>query len=67
MLKHFKMYITITDIAGEKRVDFTYLIQGKEVAIVSMLSSNVQYQIREPVKVLLIMNEKSGCKRGVYW
>ena len=64
MLKHFKMYIIITDIVGEKRINLAYLIQGKEVTTVSMFSNNV---IREPVKVLLIMNkEKAAPRRGVY-
>ena len=53
VLEHFlqKMYIMITDILGEKRIDLAYPIQNldssKEVAIVSMFSNNVQYQIRE--------------------
>ena len=58
MLKHFKVYITITDIMGEKKINPAYLIQGKEVAIIRMFSNNIQYGIREPVKVLLIMNEE---------
>ena len=52
------MYIIITDVVGKKRINLTYLIWGKEFAIVSMFSDNVQYQIREPFKVLLITNEK---------
>ena len=51
------MYIMIADIVGEKRISLAYLIQNldsnKVVAIVSMFSDNVQYQIREPLKVLL--------------
>ena len=42
MSKHFKMYITITDITGEKRIDLTYPIKGKEVAVVSVFSDNIQ-------------------------
>ena len=56
------MYITTTDIVGEKRIDLAYLIRnldsGKEVGVVSMFSNNVQYQVKEPLKVLLIMNEE---------
>ena len=56
------MYITTTDIVGEKRIDLAYLIQNsdssKEVGVVSMFSNNVQYQVKEPLKVLLIMNEE---------
>ena len=32
------MYITVNDIIGEKRIDLAYPIQGKEVAVVIMLS-----------------------------
>ena len=50
------MYITINDIIGEKRVDLSYSIQNfdstarwgeasKEVAVIRMLSDNVQFQI----------------------
>ena len=57
------MYITITDVVGEKRrIDLAYLIQNldssKEVANVSMFSDNIQYQIKEPLKVMLITNEE---------
>ena len=52
------MYITITNIVGEKRIDFAYLIWGKAVAVVSMFSNNFQYEIREPLKVLLITNKE---------
>ena len=48
----------ITDVMGEKRINPTYLIQGKEVAIISTFSDNIQYGIREHVKVLLITNEE---------
>ena len=62
------MYITITDIVGEKRIDLIYLIQNldssKEVAIISMFSDNIQYQIREPLKVLMIMNKENQLQKG---
>ena len=64
MFEHFleKMYTTITDVVGEKRIDLAYLIQNldssKEVAFVSMFSDNVQYQMKEPLKVMLIMNKE---------
>ena len=58
MSKHFEMYITVTGIVGEKRTDLTYLIWGKEVAVIRMLSDNIQYQIKEPLSILLIMNEE---------
>ena len=40
------MYITINNIKGEKRIDLSYSIDsGKEIAVIRMLSDNVQYQI----------------------
>ena len=43
------MYIMINDIKGEKRIDLSYSIQnfdlGKEIAVIRMLSDNVQYEI----------------------
>ena len=50
---------------GKKRIDLTYLIRGKEVAVISMLS-NTQYQIREPLKVLLITNKERQLLEGVF-
>ena len=39
----------INNIKGEKRIDLSYSIQnfdsGKEIAVIRMLSDNVQYQI----------------------
>ena len=66
MSKHFKMYITITDIIGEKRVDLSYPIRGNEVAVISVFSDNIQYQIREPVKALLIKNEERQLLKGTF-
>ena len=60
------MYITTTDKVDEKRIDLICLIRGKEVAIVSVFSDNIQYQIREPLKVLLIRNEEVAAEREVY-
>ena len=58
------MYIMITEIVGEKRINPAYPIRGKEVTIVSMFTNNVQCQIRDPLKVLLITNgEKQLPKR----
>ena len=58
MLKHFKMYITITDIIAEKWIDPAYLIQGKEVAIVSVFSDNIQYEFTEPWMIELELGNK---------
>ena len=51
-----KMYITINNIKGEKRIDLSYSIQNfdstaergearKEIAVIRMLSNNVRYEI----------------------
>ena len=48
MLKHFQMYITITDIAGEKRIDLAYLTRGKEVTVVSLFNDNIRYEFTRP-------------------
>ena len=72
VLEHFlqKMYITITDVVGEKRTDLAYPIRNldlsKEVTIINMFSDNVQYQIREPLKVLLITNDGKQLPEGVF-
>ena len=49
------MDITITDIVGEggrmeETISLTYLIQSKEVTVVSIFSDNVQYWLQEPKK-----------------
>ena len=54
------MYITINNIIGEKTIDLDYSIKnfnsttgrGKEIAIVSMLSDNVQCEVRKPINGL---------------
>ena len=43
MSKHFKMYIIIIDIIGQKRINLAYPIRGKEVAVASMFSDNIEY------------------------
>ena len=40
MLKHLKMYITISDFLGEKRIDPVYLTWSKDVAIVRVFRYN---------------------------
>ena len=59
--KHFKMYITINDIIGEKRIDLSHPIKGKDIAVVSMFSNNVLYCMvtgRGPIEVLLETGKK---------
>ena len=45
------MSITISDVIGEKRIDLSYSIQNfdssKEVAVIRMLSDNIQYKIEK--------------------
>ena len=69
------MYMTINDIIGEKRIDLSYPIKGKEapegphsmdIAGVSMLSDNVQYWLQGSIEVLLKMGKKFVLNKGVY-
>ena len=52
-----KMYMTINDVIGEKMIDLSYPIQGfdssKEVAVVTMFSNNIQYEMTEPFNLKL--------------
>ena len=58
------MYITINNIKGEKGIDLSYSIQnfdsGKEIAVIRMLSDNVQYEI---VKLCAVMDPISNTKK----
>ena len=57
------MYITINDVIGEKRIDLFYQIHsGKEVAVIRMLSNNVQYQL---LKLRSVMDPISGTKKMI--
>ena len=38
------MYMSITNIVGEKEIDLAYPIKGNEVAVVSVFSDNNQYE-----------------------
>ena len=65
------MYITINNIKGEKRIDLSYSIQNfdldKEIAVIRMLSNNVQYQILELRSVMdPISDAKKTIPRGTY-
>ena len=64
------MYIMITDIVGEKRINLVYSIRNlgssKEVDVINMFSDNVQYQIRKLLKLLLITNEERQLLEGVF-
>ena len=59
------MYITINDIIGEKTIDLSYSIlnfgsttgrgkASKEIAVISMLSKNTQYEMTKPLKLQLV-------------
>ena len=57
------MYITINNIKGEKRIDLSYSIHsGKEIAVIRMLSDNVQYQI---LKLRSVMDPISNTKKMI--
>ena len=60
------MYITVNDVIGEKRIDLAYPMQGKEVAVVIMLSDNVQYLLKECMKIRLKTGEDMALTKGVY-
>ena len=66
-----KMYITINNIKGEKRIDMSYSIQNfdsdKEIAVIRMLSDNVKYQILKLRSVMdPISDVKKTIPRGTY-
>ena len=61
------MYITINEIIGEKRIDLSYPIySNKKIAVVSMLSNNVQYWLQESIDVLFKTGKKIVLNKGVY-
>ena len=57
------MYITINNIKGESRIDLSYSIHsGKEIAVIRILSDNVQYQI---LKVRSVMDPISDTRKMI--
>ena len=57
------MYITINDIKGEKRIDLSYSIDSdKEIAVIIMLSDNIQYNI---LKLCSVMDPISDRKKMI--
>ena len=58
------MYIIINGIISKKMIDLSYPIQGKEaqaeIAVITMLSNNFQYQILKP---RIIMDKISDNKK----
>ena len=65
------MYITINNTKGESRIDLSYSIQNfdsnKEIAVIRMLSDNVQYNILKLREVMdPISDAKKTVPRGTY-
>ena len=64
------MYITINDVIGEKMIDLSYPIQnfdsGKEVAVVRMLSDNIQYKVTKPLGLQLVDGSEKQILNGCY-
>ena len=55
------MSITIDNIKSEKRIDLSYPIHsGREIAVVRMLSDNIQYNILKPHTII---DDISGDKK----
>ena len=52
------MYITISEIIGEKQIDLSYPIKGKEVAVVSVFNDNIRYEFMEPWTIYLKLRNK---------
>ena len=46
MLKHFKMYIALTDIIGKKRIDLTYLIRARRLLLLACLVTTFNMSFR---------------------
>ena len=66
-----KIYITINNIKGEKRIDLSYSIQNfdsdKEITVIRMLSDNVRYEILKLHAVMdHISNTKKMIPKGTY-
>ena len=52
------MYIMINDVIGEKMIDLSYSIRNfgssMEIAVISMLSKNTQYEMTKLLKLKLV-------------
>ena len=61
------MYITINDIIGQKTIDLSYPIHSsKEVAVISMLSKNIQYEMTKSLKLKLIGGDEKEVLNKTY-
>ena len=60
------MYITINDIKGEKRIDLSYSIHSnKEIAVIIMLSDNIQYKVLK-LRSVMDSDNKKLIPSGIY-
>ena len=60
------MYITINDVKGEKRIDLSYSIHSnKEIAVIIMLSDNVQYKVLK-LRSVMDSDSKKLIRSGTY-
>ena len=64
------MYITINDVIGSKMIDLSFPIQNlgssKEIAVISMLSGNTQYEMTKPLKLKLVDNSEKEVLNKTY-
>ena len=69
------MYITINNIIGEKTINLNYSINSTagrsastsvEIAVISMISDNTQYEIKEPLDLKLMDNDEKWIPNGTY-
>ena len=61
------MHIVINNIIGEKRINLSYPIYPrKEIAVISMISDNTQYEIKEPLDLKLMGNHEKRIPNGTY-
>ena len=64
------MHIMINNIIGEKTIDLSYPIyafnQRKEIAVIRMISDNVQYEMKEPIKLKLMGGGERWVAKGTY-
>ena len=58
------MYIMVNEFIGEKRIDLDYPILDSKVAVVIMLSENVQYWSKGSMRILLKTGKESDLKKG---
>ena len=61
------MYIMINDVIGEKMIYLAYPIRSsKEVAVISMFSDNIKYEMAESFKLKLINDSEKQVLNRTY-